>query len=157
MSVDVPLDNIKIKEIDTIDFGTGVNLDLANIGITKLEPINIALTQLPEIILNACVKVTELPTINVISDSKVDLGLDNIKVDLGLDNVKVDLGLDNIRIRELPQLDFQFGLRPMRFHFPLNYKVCLSLFGCKVFQFESCGESMFIAEDYKPRKSEECK
>lgn len=68
---------------------------------------------------------------------------------------KVDLALD-VRVRELPQLDVQFGLRPMRFHFPVNYRFCLTLFGIRIFEFQTCGESMVIAEDYKPRKSESC-
>ncbi len=152
MSVDVALDNIRIKELPTINLGGGVDLDLDNI------------------------RIKELPTIDIDVDADLDLGLDNIRLtelapikvgitDLPLirldtirleTNSKVDLGLDNIRIRELPQLDFQFGLRPMRLHFPLSYKFCLTLFGCKVFHFETCGEGMFVSEDYVPHKTESC-
>ncbi|WP_020405576.1 hypothetical protein [Hahella ganghwensis] len=145
MSVDVALDNIRIKELPTINLGGGVDLDLDNI------------------------RIKELPSIDI--DLDADLGLDNIRltelapINVGITslplvrletNSKVDLGLDNIRIRELPQLDFQFGLRPMRFHFPLSYRFCLTLFGCRIVQFETCGEGMIVAEDYHPHKTETC-
>ncbi|OZG70189.1 hypothetical protein BTA51_27340 [Hahella sp. CCB-MM4] len=159
MSVDVALDNIRIKELPTINLGGGVDLDLDNIRIKELPTIDIDLDA--DLGLDN-IRLTELAPINVGITSLPLIRLDTIrletdsKVDLGLDNVKVDLGLDNIRIRELPQLDFQFGLRPMRFHFPLSYKFCLTLFGCRIVQFETCGEGMIVAEDYVAHKTETC-
>ena len=43
----------------------------------------------------------------------------------------------------------------MRFHFPLNYRFRLSLFGFRIFELETCGEAMVVSEDYRPLKSEE--
>lgn len=159
MSVDVALDNIRIKEFPTISLAGGVDFDLdeihikelapINIGITELPAISIGITELPDINLNAQLAVDKLPTIKLESDStfKTD---NNLKTDN-----KVDFALD-VRIRELPQFDLQLGLRPMRFHFPLNYRFRLTLFGIKVFEFETCGEGMIVAEDYQPKQAERC-
>lgn len=155
MSVDVDLTDIRIKELPTIDLSGGVDLDLDNIRIRELAPINIGITNLPPVNLNANLAVDSLPTIDVNTNS--NLTTDNNLTSnstVKTDN-KVDLALD-VRIRELPQLDVQLGLRPMRFHFPLNYRFCLTLFGIKVFEFQTCGEAMAIAEDYKPHKTEDC-
>lgn len=172
MSVDVALDNIRIKELPTLQFGGGVDLDLndirinalppINVGITQIAPINFGVTNLPDFNLNANVAVDKLPPIHVITDSKLAT-TSTLKSDstlqtdstLKTDN-KVDLALE-VKIKELPRIDLQFGLRPMRFHFPLNYRFCLKLLGIKVFEFETCGEGMVIAEDYKARVAEECK
>lgn len=165
MSVDVALDNIRIKEFPTINLGGGVDFDLdeirikelapINIGITELPAINIGVTELPDINLNAHLAVDKLPTVKLDTDSTLKTD-SNLKTDstVKTDN-KVDLALD-VRIRELPQLDVQLGLRPMRFHFPLNYRFCLTLFGIKVFEFETCGEGMIVAEDYHTKQAERC-
>lgn len=133
------LDNIRIIELPTIDLSGGLDIGLDNIRIRELAPINIGITDLPPINLNANLTTDNNLTSNstVKTDNKVDLALD-------------------VRVRELPQLDVQLGLRPMRFHFPLNYRFCLTLFGIKIFEFQTCGESMVIAEDYKARKAESC-
>ena len=159
MSVDVALDNIRIKELPTINLGGGVDLDLDNIRIRELAPINFGITNLPPIRLG----VTELPVINLSAGLSVER-LPTVKLEtqnslqtdnrLVTDN-KVDLALD-VRIRELPQIDFQIGVRPMRFHFPLSYRFCLTLFGFDVLKFETCGESMIVAEDYVANESEGC-
>lgn len=162
MSVDVPLDNIRIKEFPTINLAGGVDFDLDEIRIKelapiKLEPINIGITQIPDLNLNA-----NIAPLTLNSDSKLETD-SSVKTDskvqtdstLKTDN-KVDLDLD-VSIKELPQIDLQLGLRPVRFHFPLNYKCCLTLFGIKVFEFNTCGEGMIIAEDYKAKSTERCK
>lgn len=172
MSVDVALDNIRIKEFPTLQFGGGIDFDLdeirirelapINLGINQIAPINVAVNNLPDFNLNAHVAVDKLPPVHVLTDSKLTTS-STLKSDstlqtdstLKTDN-KVDLALD-VKIKELPRIDLQFGLRPMRFHFPLNYRFCLKLLGIKVFEFETCGEGMVIAEDYKARVAEECK
>lgn len=158
MSVDVALDNIRVRQFDA-DFGLDDlrirELAPINIGITNLPVVNLGITELPAINLNAALGITELPTIRLDTDS--DLKTDStVKTDSEVrTESKVDLALD-VRIRELPQIDLQLGFRPMRFHFPLNYRFCLTLFGCKVFEFSTCGEAMVVAEDYKPRQTEGC-
>ncbi|WP_166263958.1 hypothetical protein [Marinobacter caseinilyticus] len=165
MSVDVPLDNIRIKQFPNtgagqgIEFAGGIDFDLDEIRIRELAPISIGVTELPAINIG----VTNLPDVNVIVSLSVDnlptIALDsdsrlNTDSTVKTDN-KVDLDLD-VRIRELPQLDVQLGLRPMRFHFPLNYRFRLTLFGIKVFEFETCGEGMIVAEDYQAKSAEQC-
>jgi hypothetical protein len=180
MAIDVPLDKIRIKEIAPINIAGGAKfdddgkaleepfpikagitagitalpeiklsakLDPVMIGITKLpdiklcaklDPIKIGITELPKIDLNAKIEPLKLTTDSVLnSDSQVDLNLD-------------------VRISELPQIDLQLGLRPMRFHLPLSYEFCLKIFGIKVFEFKTCGEGMFIVEDYKAKSTEKC-
>ena len=162
MSVDVPLDNIRIKQLPKIEFGGCVDFDLDEIRIKELAPIKIGITELPNINVNGKLDPVKLTTDSKLqSDSKL---VTNNKLDtdskvvtdskLQTDN-KVDLDLD-VRIKELPQIDLQFGLRPMRFHFPINYQFCIKLFGCKVFEFKTCGEGMIIAEDYKAKSTEKC-
>jgi hypothetical protein len=172
MSVDVALDNIRIKEFPTLNFGGGIDFDLdeirikelapINVGITQIAPINVGVTNLPDFNLNTQLSVDKLPPIHVLTDSKLATS-STLKSDstvqtdstLKTDN-KVDLALE-VKIKELPRIDLQLGLRPMRFHFPLNYRFCLKLLGIKVFEFETCGEGMIIAEDYKAKGAEECK
>lgn len=167
MSVDVPLDNIRIKQFPTINLAGGVDFDLDEIRIKelapiKIEPINIGITQIPDINLNAKIDPLKLDTnsklqtdSSVRTDSKVQTD-SALKTDstLKTDN-KVDLDLD-VSIKELPQIDLQLGLRPVRIHFPLSYQFCLTLFGVKVFEFKTCGEGMIIAEDYKAKSTERC-
>lgn len=157
MSVDVPLDNIRIREFPTLNFsgGVAVDLDLDNIKLTELAPINIGLTQLPPVVLNAAVSLEKLPTVKLESKSSLDTDSRLESDSKVATESKVDLALD-LRVRELPRLDIQFGARPMRFHFPFSYRFCLTLFGVTVLQFETCGEGMVVAEDYIPNASERC-
>lgn len=155
MSAEVDLTDIHIKELPEIKLGGSVDFDLDEIRIKELAPISIGITQLPQINLGVTqlpqlnIAVTDLPKIELDTNSKVTTD-STVKTDS-----EVDLDLD-VRIRELPQLDVQLGFRPMRFHFPLHYRFCLSLFGFKIFEFETCGEGMVVAEDYQPRKAEQC-
>lgn len=156
MSVDVPLDNIRIKEFPTINLAGGVDFDLDEIRIKELAPIAISVTDLPDINLNAKLDPVKLETDSVVktnSSVKTDSTLKTDSV-LNTDN-KVDLDLD-VRIRELPQIDIQLGLRPVRIHLPLSYEFCLKICGFKVFEFKTCGEGMVIAEDYKAKSTEKC-
>jgi len=156
MSVDVPLDNIRIKEFPTINLAGGVDFDLDEIRIKELAPIILGITELPDINLNA--KLDPL-TVNTNSKLETDSKLktdSTLKTDsvLNTDN-RVDLNL-GVRILELPQIDIQIGLRPVRIHLPLSYEFCLKVFGVKVFEFKTCGEGMMIAEDYKAKSTEKC-
>ncbi|MFT5314173.1 MAG: hypothetical protein ACI8Z9_002672 [Paraglaciecola sp.] len=165
MSVDVALDNIRIRELPTINLSGGVDFDLdeirikelapINVGITEIPPINIGVTQLPDFNLNANLSVDSLPTIRLETQSILNTD-SKLKTDSSLttDN-KVDLALD-VRFQELPQLDLQLGLRPMRFHFPLSYRFNLSVFGINIFEFSTCGEGMIVAEDYRAKAAERC-
>jgi hypothetical protein len=82
-------------------------------------------------------------TSNLTSDSKVDMGLDNINTSLTSDS-KVDMGLDNVNIcinmgvSELPK---------MKFHMPMNYDFGIDIFGMRVMNFCLGGKSMLISED----------
>lgn len=151
MSADVPLDNIKVKELPTIDLSGDLDLDLDNIRIQQLPPINLGITELPDIHIG----ITELPDVNVNANLSVDeLPSIDVKTNsfLETDN-RVELGL---KVLALPQIDLQLGLRPMRLHLPLNFRFCLTLFGCRVFELQTSGEGMLVTEDYHPRKAEQC-
>lgn len=151
------LSNIRIKELPEIDldldlFGqVGVGLTQLpdiNVGLTELPDINIGVTELPAFNLN--LEVRELPTLDLRSDSTV-------RSSSTLQSTsELDVALD-LRVTELPRIDFQFGLRPMRIHFPLNYHFCISLFGFRVLEFRTCGEAMVVTEDYQPLESEDCR
>lgn len=69
---------------------------------------------------------------------------------------KVDLGLDNIQITKLPQIDLQVSAKPTRVHFPVNYKVSFGSMGVELFSVNLCGESMVVIEDYFPHATEDC-
>ena len=110
-----------------------VHAGLDNIAIKELKAsLEAKITQLVPIDL----KITELP--KIVTESTLDLGL------------------DNIRIAELPPLQLELAVRPVRVHLPLNYTFCLELFGVRLFKFSICGEGMVISEDYKPHATERC-
>lgn len=152
------LSNIRIKELKVQEL-PDINLDLelaghVGVGVTELPDISVGVSELPDANLNLA--VTELPTLDIKSDS--DLRTEStVSTNSVLDTTsKVDLTLD-LRVTELPRIDLQFGFRPMRFHLPLNYRFCISLFGFRILEFETCGEAMVVSEDYKPLSSEECR
>jgi hypothetical protein len=110
-----------------------VHAGLDNIAIKELKAsLEAKITQLVPIDL----KITELP--KIVTDSTLDLGL------------------DNIRIAELPPVQLELAVRPVRVHLPLNYTFCLELFGMRLFKFSICGEGMVISEDYKAHATERC-
>ena len=156
------LSNIRVKEfpdlnldfevISPIEIGL-LSLPDINVAVTELPEINIGITELPEINFN--LEVTQLPTLDIKSDSDLRT-TSTLDTNSSLNSTSsLDVSLD-LRITELPRIDLQFGFRPMRFHFPLNYRFCISLFGFRIFELETCGEAMVVSEDYRPLKSEEC-
>jgi hypothetical protein len=118
--VDVGADDIHVKELPTIQFGT--------------MAVNTAITAIPKI--DTSVAVTAMP--KIVTESKLALGL------------------ENIRIKELPKIELEVGVKPTRVHFPSHYKLCGSLFGAEVFSLSLCGESMVVTEPYIPHGAERC-
>lgn len=132
-SVELGIDEAAVSIANALTTGVTVKAGLDNISIKELKAsLEAKITQLVPIDL----KITELP--KIVTDSKVDLGL------------------DNIRIAELPPLQLELGVRPVRVHLPLNYTFCLELFGVRLFKFSICGEGMVVSEDYKPHATERC-
>jgi hypothetical protein len=92
-----------------------------------------------------------------------EVNLPVIKLEANITNIpkittdsKVDMGLDNIRIRELPKVEMEFGMKPSRIHLPSHYQFCFSLLGMEIFKFAFCGESMVVNEPYLPHQTEKC-
>ena len=104
---------------------------------------------------DVCLAVERLPVIHlavdnipsIITDSKIDAKTDS-KIDAKTDSV--------IRIKELPQIDLQLGMRPTRIHFPMDMKFGLCVLGVQLLCFDICGENMLVIEDYKPHATEKC-
>src|SRR5580698_8351795 len=66
-----------------------------------------------------------------------------IAIDLGAIEIKpMDF---NIRLKEIPSI---------RAHLPLNYQVCLALFGYELLKVNLCGEGQVITEPYVPNPCE---
>ena len=132
-SVELGIDEAATSIANALTTGVTVKAGLDNIAIKELKAsLEAKITQLVPIDL----KITELP--KIVTDSKIDLGL------------------DDIRIAELPPLQLELGVRPVRVHLPLNYTFCLELFGVRLFKFSICGEGMVVSEDYKPHATERC-
>lgn len=152
------LSNIKVKEFPDLNLDFEV-VSPIEIGVTQLPNISLAVTQLP----NLSIGVTELPDIKfnlaVTELPKLDIKTDSdVRTSSTVETNSV-LSTTNsleLRIPELPQIDLQLGFRPMRFHFPLNFRFRVTLFGFKVFELETCGEAMVVSEDYHPHESETC-
>lgn len=137
-ALDIGIDELAsaLKEGVTVKAGLdNIKLGLDDIHVKELKTsLEAKITQLVPVDLRAA--VTQLPEIK--TDSKVDLGL------------------DNIRIAEFPPVQLELALRPVRVHLPLNYSFSLELFGIKLFRFSVCGEGMVVTEDYKPHATERC-
>jgi hypothetical protein len=130
-SVDIGIDELATA----LTTGVTVKAGLENIRIKELvTSVDAKISQLVPIEVKAA--ITELP--KIVTDSKVDLGL------------------DNIRIAEFPPIQLELAVRPVRVHLPLNYTFSVELFGIKLFRFSICGEGMVVSEDYKPHATERC-
>jgi hypothetical protein len=130
-AIDIGIDELA----NALTTGVTVKAGLNDIRIKELvTAVEAKITQLVPIELKAA--ITQLPPINT--------------------NSKVDLGLDNIRIAEFPPIQLELAVRPVRVHLPLNYTFSLELFGIKLFRFSICGEGMVVSEDYKPHATERC-
>ncbi|HXM50872.1 MAG TPA: hypothetical protein VN956_23720 [Pyrinomonadaceae bacterium] len=100
-----------------------------------------------------CIK--ELPVIHLAID-QIPLIQTDSKIDAKTDS-KIDAKTDSvIRIKELPQIDLQFGVRPTKVHLPMHTTFGLCVLGVQVLCFDICGENMVIIEDYKPLATEKC-
>jgi len=132
-SIELGIDEAATSIANALTTGVTVKAGLDNIAIKELKSsLEAKITQLVPIDL----KITDLP--KIVTDSTLDLGL------------------DNIRIAELPPVQLELAVRPVRVHLPLNYTFCLELFGVRLFKFSICGEGMVISEDYKPHATERC-
>lgn len=132
-SIELGIDEAATSIANALTTGVTVKAGLDNIAIKELKAsLEAKITQLVPIDL----KITDLP--KIVTDSTLDLGL------------------DNIRIAELPPVQLELAVRPVRVHLPLNYTFCLELFGVRLFKFSICGEGMVISEDYKPHATERC-
>ncbi|MBV9248457.1 MAG: hypothetical protein JO227_04325 [Acetobacteraceae bacterium] len=100
--------------------------------------------------------ITEIP--------KIDIGLDPIELKIDPIELKIDpleLKLDPIELKidpiEIEPLDVSFRLKEIpsiRAHFPLDYQVCLALFGIELVRLRLCGEGQVITEPYVPNPCE---
>ena len=84
---------------------------------------------------NYTIGITELPKINI--------GIDPIRI-----------GIDPIEIRPM---DFSFRLKEIpsvRAHLPVDYRVCVALFGYELASVRLCGEAQVITEPYVPNPCE---
>ncbi|MCH8498223.1 MAG: hypothetical protein LAT63_07085 [Marinobacter sp.] len=157
MSVDVALDNIRIREFPTLRLDGALDLDLDNIRINNLPPIQVGVTQLPAINLGVTqlpaikVGVTELPDLNLNGRVSVDklppLQL-NTQNSLKSDS-EVALAVE-AKVTELPRIDLQFGLRPMKLRFPFQFALRFNLLGIRIFEFRTSGEAGITTEDNLP-------
>ena len=94
--------------------------------------------------------VTQLPTIQTQSTFKGDVNSD---LALSIKQIpEIKLG-----VTQLPQIDIQFGIRPMRVHFPTTMKFTICAFGMEVLSLSTCGESMVVIENYHPHARELCR
>jgi hypothetical protein len=133
-SLDVGLDEIRLKELAPIN----VN---ANIGKLSLEGNG-------TLGLNVTASVKDIPPLRV--EASV-LELPVIRTDS-----RLDAGLNDIRIRELPKLQLELGVKPMCVSFPFNYHFGISIFGCQLFKFSFCGESRLVVQDECTEPMPEC-
>ena len=68
---------------------------------------------------------------------------------------KINMGFDPINIRmdpiEIKPLDLSFRIKEIpsvRMHLPMDYKVCLALFGAELASIRLCGQGQVITEPY---------
>jgi hypothetical protein len=149
MSVEIPLDNIRVA----LGLAGNVDFDLDQIASALTSGVKADVTLGT---VNANIKaglddirIKEIDKIEVEAktDSKLEAKTDS----------KVDAGLDNIRITELPPIQLELSMRPIRIHLPLNYSFCFEFLGKKLFKLSFHGEGMVVTEDYTARPTEGCR
>ena len=110
----------------TLTLAGGADLDLDNIRIKEIPPINSAITSIAPLELKpVSLAITQLPTISL-----------------------------DLAVKELPKIDMDIGLKPTRVSMPMNTHVCLKVLGLKLLDLSLCGENMVILEPYTPRRAE---
>jgi hypothetical protein len=81
--------------------------------------------------------------IGITSLPKINIGLDPITINpIKIELAPIELG---IRIKELPS---------MRVHLPVDYRVCVGLFGAELLSMRLCGQAQVITEPYVPNPCE---
>lgn len=103
------------------------------------------------------IRIKEIAPVSLTSTSTLNSTSTVNSVSKLTSDSKVDLGLDNIQIKELPRIDLQVAMKPTRVHFPVNLHFGLSSLGFPLLTFSVCGESMVVIEDYVPHKTEICR
>lgn len=110
----------------TLTLAGGADLDLDEIRVKEIAPINSAITSIPPVELKpVSLAITQLPTIRL-----------------------------DLAVKELPRIDMDIGLKPTRVSMPMNTHVCLKVLGLKLIDLSLCGENMVILEPYVPRRAE---
>jgi hypothetical protein len=67
---------------------------------------------------------------------------------------KINIGFDPIEIKPI-DLSFRIKEIPsVRVHLPMDYKVCLALFGAELASIRLCGQGQVITEPYVPNPCE---
>jgi hypothetical protein len=119
--------------------------------------------------MSADIEIPDKYTITLAGGTSLDLGdihikeIPTIKLETSIKEIpkitldsKIDAGLDNIKVKELPRIDLDFGMKPTRVHIPLNLQFCVSVLGISLLKFAVCGEGMMITEPYIPHRAEHC-
>lgn len=126
VDIDAGLDDIRIKELPTINIGkllAGLDPLTINKVTAALDPIT--LNKISAAVDPISILIKELP--------KVFVGLDPITL--------------NIAIKEIPSV---------RVHLPLHFGLGLSVFGHSVIRAKIAGEAQVITEPYEPNACERC-
>ncbi|HET9640761.1 MAG TPA: hypothetical protein VFP12_16320 [Allosphingosinicella sp.] len=84
--------------------------------------------------------ISGIPTnygIGITTLPKINMGFDPIKI--GFDPIEIKPLDLSFRIKEIPSV---------RVHLPMDYKVCLALFGAELASIRLCGQGQVITEPY---------
>jgi len=82
-------------------------------------------------------------TIGISELPKINIGIDPIR--LGIDPIEIRPMEFSIRLTEIPSV---------RVHLPVDYRVCVALFGYELASVRLCGEAQVITEPYVPNPCE---
>jgi hypothetical protein len=88
------------------------------------------------------IAITEIPRIDIALE-KIDIEFE--RIDIALEPIEIKPMDFSIRLKEIPSI---------RAHLPLNYQVCLALFGFELVKLRLCGEGQLITEPYVPNPCE---